>query len=996
MVCAIIVYGLLGFFLAPYLLERNLVATMQQEFDAELRVEKIEINPFVLSLRINGLELDNPEGEPTARIQEIFTNFQLSSLFRFALTFDEIRLSSPELFVTRDKSGNMDFAYLTQSADNKADDKAANGDEDSGLLPALVFNFTIEDWVINWTDQFPVEPLQARFGPINIGIKELNTLPDRVGQQSVVIVTENSGTLSWNGDLQLNPLRSSGRASIAESRFPLASAYIRHQTGLEIVNGSADFELDYEVDQTNSGQIKASIINFNLTLTDVVINSFADGTGFDFAGPDQQILKLPRIHLADGQFHWPEQTVTLGSISVDNPQIDLSRAEDGVFNVEPRPTNSAEQNVTNVADETVANDNDQNSSEGQWQLSVGNLAINNLAVNLIDKTVAPEAKLGVTDFNLDISDISNLPGKRFPTRLNLQALSGGRLSLQGEVSVLPEPLFDFDVAIDAVQLAGAHPYIKQHANLSMDSGAINLGGHISGSALEPLLFNGDLEIVDLAIAESINQERLASWKSFRADKIALSLAKRQLDISRIHFDQLYGDILINQDSSLNIGQVQKVDTGATVSEPSEVTAKVETGEGNSELKIRIGDIVLANASADFQDLSLPLPFAVKIDALNGKMTTISTESSEPSTVALEGKVDEYGFARISGTVTPLDPAANTDLLVAFENISVPKFTPYSIPFAGREVASGKLDLKLGYQVHDGQLAGENSIILSDFELGKKVPHPDAMDLPLGLAVALLKDVNGKIDIDLPVRGNVNEPDFNYGGVVLKALGDLLVKIVLSPFTALGSLLGMEASELEHVKFLDGRADLTPPEMEKTGKLAEALVLRPELQLTIAGVADAVADGLALRTAELDKILELRITELTATSDPSIQYADLRRMALEQLYSEQPNTGAAFQTLEELQMQFTTLVQIEGQDQPAPSFDSLAYAGELRRQLIDSRVIDENDLASLATARAEALKMALLAITDSLQDRVLITENKAITRDDGGSIEMQVKLGAKSD
>jgi hypothetical protein len=294
------------------------------------------------------------------------------------------------------------------------------------------------------------------------------------------------------------------------------------------------------------------------------------------------------------------------------------------------------------------------------------------------------------------------------------------------------------------------------------------------------------------------------------------------------------------------------------------------------------------------------------------------------------------------------------------------------------------------------LAGENSIILSDFELGKKVPHPDAMDLPLGLAVALLKDVNGKIDIDLPVRGNVNEPDFNYGGVVLKALGDLLVKIVLSPFTALGSLLGMEASELEHVKFLDGRADLTPPEMEKTGKLAEALVLRPELQLTIAGVADAVADGLALRTAELDKILELRITELTATSDPSIQYADLRRMALEQLYSEQPNTGAAFQTLEELQMQFTTLVQIEGQDQPAPSFDSLAYAGELRRQLIDSRVIDENDLASLATARAEALKMALLAITDSLQDRVLITENKAITRDDGGSIEMQVKLGAKSD
>jgi hypothetical protein len=185
-------------------------------------------------------------------------------------------------------------------------------------------------------------------------------------------------------------------------------------------------------------------------------------------------------------------------------------------------------------------------------------------------------------------------------------------------------------------------------------------------------------------------------------------------------------------------------------------------------------------------------------------------------------------------------------------------------------------------------------------------------------------------------------------------------------------------------------------MEKTGKLAEALALRPELQLTIAGVADAVADGLALRTAELDKILELRTTELAATSDPSIQYADLRRMVLEQLYREQLDTGAATQTLEELQMQFTTLVPIEGQDQPAASFDSLAYANELRRQLIDSRVIDENDLASLATARAEALKTALLAIDESLQNRVLITENKAITREDGGSIEMQVILGAKAD
>ena len=266
---------------------------MQQDFDAELHIEKIDINPFVLSLRITGLELDNPEGAPTIRVQEIFTNFQLSSLFRLALTFDEVRLTAPELFVTRDETGAMDFAYLLPDPQDQLDDNVAD-EEGSSLIQALVFTFTIEDWFINWSDEFQAEPLKSRFGPVNIVIEELNTLPNKAGQQTVVFATEKSGTLSWSGDLQLNPLRSSGRARIDDSHFPVLSAYIRHQTGIEIVNGSADVELDYEVYRTDSGQIEASIENLDLTFKDIIVNSFADGTGIDLAGPDQQIPDLSK------------------------------------------------------------------------------------------------------------------------------------------------------------------------------------------------------------------------------------------------------------------------------------------------------------------------------------------------------------------------------------------------------------------------------------------------------------------------------------------------------------------------------------------------------------------------------------------------------------------------------------------------------------------------------------------------------------------------------
>jgi len=968
---------------------------MQQDFDAELRIEKIDINPFVLSLRISGLELDNPEGAPTIRVQEIFTNFQLSSLFRLALTFDEVRFTAPELFVTRDKTGAMDFAYLLPVPRDQIDGDVVD-EEGSSLIQALVFTFTIEDWFINWSDEFQAEPLKSRFGPVNIVIEELNTLPNKAGQQTVVFATEKSGTLSWSGDLQLNPLRSSGRARIDNSHFPVLSAYIRHQTGIEIVNGSADVELDYEVYRTDSGQIEASIENLDLTFKDIIVNSYADGTGIDLAGPDQQILKLPEARLTGGQFHWPQQTVSLGSISFNNPQIDLSRAEDGVFNIEPRQQNVA-------AEGAAVKDNDESETENEWQLSIGNLAVNDLLLNLQDQSVNPAAQLGITGFDLNISDINNQPGSSFPTSLSLQLLSGGTLSLEGDLVVLPEPQFEFEVNIDALQLAGTQPYIKQQANLEMNSGAINLDGHIRGSSEEPFAFKGDLEIIDLDIAESIHNEPLASWKSFRADKIDLSIAKRQLDISTFYFDQLYGDILIAEDRSLNIGQIAKVDSAAEESGPTEpvepeaeaeAEAEVTVDGGDSEFKVNIGRIVIADASADFEDLSLPLPFAVKVSSLNGKITTISTDSNEPSEVTFEGKVDEFGVARINGNVTPLEPTRNTDLVVSFENIDVPKFTPYSIPLAGREVASGNLDLQLGYQVKDGQLVGDNSIILRDFELGPEVPYPDAMNLPLDLAIALLKDANGKIDLDLPVRGNVDDPEFSYGSVIWGALGKLLVKIVTSPFAFLGNLLGIEASELEHVNFLDGRSDLTPPEMQRAVKLAEALALRPGLQLMVAGVYDADADGLAMRTARFDETLELQISELASSSDPEVQYPQLRRLTLEKLFSEQQPEGTAEQKLDALQLQFTASTEVDGQTEAVASLDELAYANELRAQLIALLPITEEDLTKLASARSMALKKALVAIDESLQERVSIADNLAVTGEPGAPIKMAVTLGSK--
>ena len=327
----------------------------------------------------------------------------------------------------------------------------------------------------------------------------------------------------------------------------------------------------------------------------------------------------------------------------------------------------------------------------------------------------------------------------------------------------------------------------------------------------------------------------------------------------------------------------------------------------------------------------------------------------------------------------------------FQNVEVPTFSPYTVAFAGREIASGKLDLDLGYKVTDSELVGENKVVLRDFMLGDKVEHPGAMSLPLGLAVALLKGPDGSIDIDLPVRGNLDDPEFRYGRVIGKALVNMLVKIVASPFALLGKLVGSEPDELDHIDFMAGRADLTPPEQERIAKLVQALGLRPELLLELGGVIDREADGLALRTARLDTLIAERI-EATAAANAADMYAEQRAKAVEAIYRESSDTAEP--ALEVLKVQFTSEEVDPQTNRPVTQFDQLAYTAELRRQLIEQQSVSEEELVELASARAENVRAALAEASTELADRLRTREVQAVEAEEGGAVRMDVTLSSK--
>jgi len=997
-------WTLAGFFLAPWLVERQAVKAVAQQFDSELRLERVAINPYVLSLTIDGLALDDPAGEPLARARQIHVNFQTSSLFRWAWTFAEFRIDAPELFVSRDGDGAFNFRRLLEARPPAAEEPPPP-EAESGPLRLILHDAAVTDAALHWRDAVPPQPVETRFGPVDVRVQGLNTLPEQPGTQEVVIRTATEGTLTWSGSLQMNPFRAAGEAAIDGSHFELLSAYIRHETGLDITDGDADIDFTYNVAARPDGVLGATVDDLDVVFNDVRVLTFPAAADGGPGREPRELLSVPRIALAGGRLRWPERGVAAESLDIEGAVLALHRDVEGTLDV---VRNLPARAAPPAAEETAENGTTDNGTADKggeaepWRLSLGRFRVADLAASLRDESVEPAAEMAVDAVQLEIRDLGNEPGAAFPTTLSLQSGQGGRAELDGTLAMLPEVRADFGLGIDGIPLAWSHPYIQPLADVSLDSGVLDADARLATSPDDPLRFEGDIAIRDFLITETDLGTRLGSWDRVAAEGIVFSLAGGNLEVSQVRIERPYGDILITEEGRVNLGRVAKGDAEAEPGAEEEPVGDeagadepepAETAAGELPIRVTVGRVVIADGAADFADRSLPLPFSVKIAELNGELSTIATASTEPSSVSLEGTVDEYGFLRITGSVTPLAPAENTDLRAEFENVAMPRFSAYSVPFAGRKIASGRLYLDLGYRLTDGRLAGDNSIVLREFELGEQVPHPDAMSLPLGLAVALLKDSSGTIDVDLPITGEVDDPEFSIGGIVAKALGNLIVKIATSPFALLGNLLGVEASELEQVTFLPGRADLTPPEVQKAANLAEALTLRPQLVLKLPPVQAPAADARALREATLEAAVSERVTGVAEDGEAGAMYAERRREALEALYRELATVEDPQSRLDALRAQNTRVTETDDGEPGETRFDATAYTADLEAELLPLQPLEEGALAALAAERAANLRDAILAAGSGLEGRVLVTEPAEVSPTDNDRVAMKVTLTA---
>jgi len=402
----------------------------------------------------------------------------------------------------------------------------------------------------------------------------------------------------------------------------------------------------------------------------------------------------------------------------------------------------------------------------------------------------------------------------------------------------------------------------------------------------------------------------------------------------------------------------------------------------------IGRVAFEQGTVDFADQSLVLPFAAKVEDLTGVIQGLSTDRASRASVRLEGRVAEYGLARAEGSLNPFRPASFLDLNVVFRNVDMPPLSPYTATFAGRRIASGRLALDLQYKIDDGKLAGENRVVLEKFTLGERVKSPGALDLPLDLAVALLTDSDGKIDLAVPVHGSVNDPQFSYGHVIWQAIVNVLTRIVTAPFRALGALFGGGGESLESIAFDPGRATLLPPEREKLKRVAEALGKRPQLRVVAEGQYGP-ADRAALQRRDVELAVATRLGRAPAPGDlpdpVSVTDAKTQR-ALEALFGERQSEEALSKVVAETEKsrgkavaRVNAALALVGRG----SADREFYEALLKR-LTETAQVPDAALAQLAGARAHA-------VTEQLTAAFAVPAARAEARTAAAAGEARVRL-----
>ncbi|MDQ1298918.1 MAG: hypothetical protein QG558_1457 [Campylobacterota bacterium] len=565
-----------------------------------------------------------------------------------------------------------------------------------------------------------------------------------------------------------------------------------------------------------------------------------------------------------------------------------------------------------------------------WSYTLEEIGLANTGIHFTDEVPLRTVKVNLDELMLKLRGVSSNP----KAAIGIEAIGkiNQKTTMRLHAQLTREALMSKGAfELNHFSLPLIDPYLESSTNAALRRGDLTLKGEYFYTPKKTSL-QGKIGLTDWVVEDRRDNSVLLGWNRIGVTPFAYAYPDNRLKINQISVNGLYTNALIDHNKTLNYSTLSKGVKSETNT----------TKEKSNPFGIDVVKLAIANSSATFSDLSLPLPFKTYIHDLNGEVLGISTTKDVNTFVRLKGGVDQYGLAKIDGSLNTNAPKNFTDMQVVFENLELKQYTPYSLQFLGYKIANGKLFLDLGYKINSGKLDGKNQVVIKQIELGEE--KAGGSPWPMRLVVALLEDGEGIIDIDLPIQGDVNHPDFKYGKVVWQVIGNVLTKAVTSPFKLLGSLMGISSEDktASSVTFDAGEYELSPPMKERLDKLAGVLVKRPKLSLKVHGGWAPKEDDRALRIQKL--------IQAVMGADPKAKVDSTDAMSLEMLEK------TAKKSMEASEVK-AMRAQMEKKYAQEAEFVR-HYTQALVERLIALQVIAPPELDALATARANAIAQYL--------------------------------------
>jgi uncharacterized protein involved in outer membrane biogenesis len=827
------------------------------------------------------------------------------------LNMAKVHLKEPRINVVRLQNGTLSLPVLSKKAESPDKKEVSTGKRGKKPFSLSLAHFQLESGKVSFIDNSTSPSFTTTLESVQISLKGLQLGAASQSEFQFSTQTDNGGTLSVNGSLGLSPISLKAKAQLSDFLLTPYSPYYNPYFLGTIDSGHLNLAMDVSYKRADAGGM--NLDNIDLFLENL---SIRDTQG-------QKAVTVPEFALKKGRVGLSGQKITVGTIQIRQGDFRIKRNEDSSVNmVNLLAAGSSEQKANP----------DGNSTREKWNFSLNQFRIDECKTVFLDQTRSSPTRIAVSDISCRMNDLSTTQGERGSLKASMRIEENGQLNAEGDLGLSPLTV-GIDIGLQDIDLTDFEPFVKDHVDLALQNGILETKGRFeiqaSGQGDAPAVsFNGQAGILDLKISEPRQKTDLLSWNRLGLEGIEFENLQPAIRIKKVGLVGLNSQIIIYEEGGSNLQRMFK-----TKEKPERSPEK--SPEKETKAVFAVEEFELSRGSLTFIDRKVSPSFQTSLDDLQGTIKNLSNQDERPLDISLQADLGTNAPLNLDGKASFLGQGLFTDLGVHLANIALSPLSPYSGRYIGYTIKKGKFNLAFKVQIKGEELECDSRLLLDQFTLGEKVDSPKAVNAPVKLGIALLKNRKGEIHINKTVSGDLSNPEFSIGDIVMKVFVNVLVKAATSPFSLLGSMFG-GGEDINFVLFSTGQTSLSQQAMDKLKTLGKALYERPGLEVEVIGRADTSSDRASLHQKRFRNLLKRqKLLDMKDKGKSDIDLEDVR-------ITEEESPTYLWQAYKEAPMEKPE--NILGLTKKLPP-------EEMEQRLKKSIVITENELRQLAINRA---------------------------------------------